>query len=125
MGPDMDIGNSPMLKTLANGKRVLIAGTKSADIFALDPDDNGKLLYRIHPLGLPLNGNGRGRASIVWGGAIDNQFAYYGIGGGGAGAVQPATPGRPWLFARPAPTGRGRGVLLGPGALGVRLPQFD
>ena len=28
MGPDMDIGNSPILKTLPNGKRVLIAGTK-------------------------------------------------------------------------------------------------
>ena len=89
MGPDMDIGNSPILKTLPNGKRVLIAGTKSADIFALDPDDNGKLLYRVHPLGLPLNGNGRGRASIVWGGAADDRLVYYGIGGAGLAAVQP------------------------------------
>src|SRR5258706_12090325 len=119
MGPDMDIGNSPMLKTLANGKRVLIAGTKSADIFALDPDDNGKLLYRIHPLGLPLNGNGRGRASIVWGGAIDNQFAYYGIGGGGLAAIQPATCECAWLFTPPAPTGGWRGVLLRAAGAGV------
>ena len=116
MGPDMDIGNSPILKTLANGKRVLIAGTKSADIFALDPDDNGKLLYRIHPLGLPLNGNGRGRASIVWGGAADNQHVYYGIGGGGLAAVQPATGERAWLFTPPPPTGGGRGVQLGAAA---------
>jgi polyvinyl alcohol dehydrogenase (cytochrome) len=116
MGPDMDIGNSPILKTLANGKRVLIAGTKSADIFALDPDDNGKLLYRIHPLGLPLNGNGRGRASIVWGGAADNQYVYYGIGGGGLAAVQPATGERAWLFTPPPPTGGGRGVQLGAAA---------
>jgi polyvinyl alcohol dehydrogenase (cytochrome) len=91
MGPDMDIGNSPILKTLQNGKRVLIAGTKSADIFAPDPDDNGKLLYRVHPLGLPLNGNGRGRSSIVWGGAADDKLVYYGIGGAGLAAVQPAT----------------------------------
>ena len=117
MGPDMDIGNSPMLKTLPNGKRVLIAGTKSADIFALDPDDNGKLLYRIHPLGQPLGGGGRGRSSIVWGGAADNARAYYGIGGGGLAAVQQATGEVAWLFAPPQPEaaagGRGRGASLG------------
>jgi polyvinyl alcohol dehydrogenase (cytochrome) len=125
MGPDMDIGNSPMLKTLANGKRVLIAGTKSADIFALDPDDNGKLLYRIHPLGLPLNGNGRGRASIVWGGAVDNQFAYYGIGGGGLAAIQPATGERAWLFTPPPPAGGGRGVQLGAAATAIPGVVFE
>ncbi|HVZ20779.1 MAG TPA: PQQ-binding-like beta-propeller repeat protein [Vicinamibacterales bacterium] len=120
MGPDMDIGNSPILKTLPNGKRVLIAGTKSADIFALDPDDNGKLLYRVHPLGQPLNGNGRGRSSIVWGGAADDTLVYYGIGAAGLAAVQPATGERAWLFTPPAPagapTGRGRGTSLGAAA---------
>jgi polyvinyl alcohol dehydrogenase (cytochrome) len=131
MGPDMDIGNSPILKTLPNGKRVLIAGTKSADIFALDPDDNGKLLYRIHPLGLPLNGNGRGRASIVWGGAADNQYAYYGIGGGGLAAIQAATGERAWLFTPPAPAdappagGRGRGVSLGAAATVIPGVVFE
>jgi polyvinyl alcohol dehydrogenase (cytochrome) len=113
MGPDMDIGNSPILRTLPNGKRVLIAGTKSADIFALDPDDNGKLLYRVHPLGLPLNGNGRGRASIVWGGAADDRLAYYGIGAAGLAAVQQANGERVWLFAPPPPAGGGRGASLG------------
>ncbi len=120
MGPDMDIGNSPILKTLPNGKRVLIAGTKSADIFALDPDDNGKLLYRVHPLGLPLNGNGRGRSSIVWGGAADDKLVYYGIGGAGLAAVNPATGERAWLFTPPqaeaAAGGRGRGPSLGAAA---------
>ena len=98
---------------------MLIAGTKSADIFALDPDDNGKLLYRIHPLGLPLNGNGRGRASIVWGGAADNQYVYYGIGGGGLAAVQPGTGERAWLFTPPPPTGGGRGIQLGAAATAI------
>ncbi len=50
MGPDMDIGNSPILKTLPNGKRVLITGTKGADVFALDPDNNGALVYRVNSL---------------------------------------------------------------------------
>ena len=63
LGPDMDIGNSPILKTLPNGKRVLIAGTKSADVFALDPDNNGALLYRINPTGAPINGGRGGRGA--------------------------------------------------------------
>ena len=122
MGPDMDIGNSPMLRTLPNGKRVLIAGTKSADIFALDPDDNGKLLYRIHPLGLPLHGNGRGRASIVWGGAADDRLAYYGIGGAGLTAVQQGTGERVWLFTPPQPAGAGRGRGPSLGAAATAIP---
>jgi polyvinyl alcohol dehydrogenase (cytochrome) len=129
MGPDMDIGNSPILKTLPNGKRVLIAGTKSADIFALDPDDNGKLLYRIHPLGQPLNGNGRGRSSIVWGGAADDRLAYYGIGGAGLAAVRQATGEVAWLFAPPQspvpPGGRGRGPSLGAAATAIPGVVFE
>ncbi len=113
LGPDMDIGNSPILKTLANGKRVLLAGTKSADIFALDPDNNGALLYRVNPTGAPINGGRGGRGGIVWGGAADDQLAYYGLGGAGLAAVRQGTGERVWLFAPPAPTGGGRGSSLG------------
>ena len=113
MGPDMDIGNSPILKTLPNGKRVLIGGTKSADIFALDPDNNGALLYRINATGGAIGGGGRGRGSIVWGGAADDQLAYYGLGGAGLAAVRQATGERVWLFTPPPPAGGGRGAQLG------------
>ena len=51
MGPDMDIGNSPILVNLPDGKRAVLAGTKSADVFALDPDASGKLLYRVNAAG--------------------------------------------------------------------------
>ncbi len=126
MGPDMDIGNSPILKTLPGGKRVLIAGTKSADIFALDPDANGKLLYRVHSLGLPLNGNGRGRSSIVWGGTADDRLVYYGIGGAGLAAVRPDTGERAWLFTPPpAADGRGRGASLGAAATSIPGVVFE
>ena len=64
-----------------------------------------------------MNGGGRGRASIVWGGAADNRLAYYGIGGAGLAAVQQATGEVAWLFAPPQPEaaagGRGRGPSLG------------
>ena len=113
MGPDMDIGNSPILKTLPNGKRVLLTGTKSADIVALDPDNHGALLYRINAAG-GLTGGGRGgRGSIVWGGAADEELAYYGLGGAGLAAVRAATGERVWLFTPPPPAGGGRGGSLG------------
>jgi polyvinyl alcohol dehydrogenase (cytochrome) len=113
MGPDMDIGNSPILKTLSNGKRVLIAGTKGGDVFGLDPDDNGKLLYRINVGGAPVGTNRGGRGSIVWGGASDDQFVYYGAGGAGLVAVRPATGERGWAFTPPPPANGGRGASLG------------
>ena len=56
----MDIGNSPILITLPDGRRALLGGTKSADVFALDPDDNGELLYRVNAAGGPINVTGRG-----------------------------------------------------------------
>ena len=112
LGPDMDIGNSPIL-TMANGKRVLIAGTKSADVIALDPDNNGKLLYRINAAGATVGGGRGGRGSIVWGGAADDRFAYFGLGGAGLAAVRQENGERVWVFTPPAPAGGGRGAQLG------------
>lgn len=112
MGPDMDIGNSPILKTLPNGKRVLIAGTKSGDVFGLDPDNKGALLYRVNVGGGTVGGNRGGRGSIVWGGAADNQFVYYGAGGAGLAALRPGTGEQAWTFSPPPPAS-GRGASLG------------
>jgi polyvinyl alcohol dehydrogenase (cytochrome) len=111
MGPDMDIGNSPILTTLPNGKRALLGGTKSADVFALDPDNNGALLYRINGAGAATGGGRGGRGSIVWGGAADAQHVYYGAGAAGLAAIRPATGERAWLFTGAA--AGGRGVSLG------------
>jgi polyvinyl alcohol dehydrogenase (cytochrome) len=124
MGPDMDIGNSPILKKLPNGKRVLLAGTKAGDVFALDPDNSGALLYRVHAAGesasgdrgaTPVGGDagpGSGYASIVWGGAADGQSAYYGIGRAGLAALRLATGRRAWLFT-PTTRSGSRGDSLG------------
>jgi polyvinyl alcohol dehydrogenase (cytochrome) len=125
MGPDMDIGNSPILKTLPNGKRVLIAGTKSGDVFALDPDRDGALLYRINAMGGPIGGGRGGRGNIVWGGAADDQLAYYGLGGAGLAAMRQATGERVWLFAPPAPPSGGRGSSLGAAPTAVPGVVFE
>jgi polyvinyl alcohol dehydrogenase (cytochrome) len=125
LGPDMDIGNSPILKTLPGGKRVLIAGTKDADVVALDPDNNGKLLYRINVMGVPTGGGGRGRGTIVWGGAADDQNAYYGAAGAGLAAVRQATGERVWNFTPPAPSGGGRGAQLGAAPTAIAGVVFE
>jgi polyvinyl alcohol dehydrogenase (cytochrome) len=101
MGPDHDIGNSPILVTLANGKRALFAGTKGGDVLALDPDDKGAVLFRVNPSGGPVGGARGGRGNIVWGGASEAGRVYYGMGAAGLGAVQ-ATDGKTaWIFTAP------------------------
>jgi polyvinyl alcohol dehydrogenase (cytochrome) len=112
LGPDMDIGNSPMLATLPDGKRVLMGGTKAGDVFAMDPDDNGRLLYRVNLAGGEPGGTNRfGGGGIVWGGAAGPRLAFYGDGGAGLIAFDPATGEPRWQF-RPV-GGGGRGVSLG------------
>src|SRR5688572_24306360 len=111
MGPDLDIGNPPILKTLPNGKRVLIAGTKRGHVFALDPDNNGALLYRVlASTGAPVpaappeggrGGRGGGGGTIVWGGAADDQNVYYGAAGAGLVALRLGSGERAWAFTSP------------------------
>jgi polyvinyl alcohol dehydrogenase (cytochrome) len=103
MGPDLDIGNSPILKAVPGGKRVLIVGTKQGHVIALDPDNKGALLYRIQSAtGQPATmggGRGNGGGSIVWGGAADDQNVYYGAGGGaGLVAMRLASGEKVWGF---------------------------
>jgi len=113
MGPDADIGNSPILKALPNGKRVLMAGTKGGDVFGLDPDNKGAVVFRVNVGGVAVGTNRGGRASIVWGGAVDDQHVYYGGGGGGISALRPTNGEIAWNFTAPAPTAGGRGPALG------------
>jgi polyvinyl alcohol dehydrogenase (cytochrome) len=114
IGPDFDIANSPLLVTLPGGKRVLLGGTKSADLFALDPDNKGALLYRVNAAGGPINVTGRAaRGSIVWGGAADGQQVYYGAGAAGLVALKPADGEIAWSFLGPGVVAGGRGPALG------------
>ena len=111
MGPDADIGNSPILATLHDGRRVLIAGTKGGDVFALDPDNNGKLLWRV------AANSGGGRGGIVWGGSADRENVYYGMGSGGMVALKMETGQRVWFSPVNAP-----GVRTGTNAATTMIP---
>lgn len=70
IGPDHDFGASPVLRELPNGRSVLMAGQKSGEVTALDPDRNGQVLWRAKPgMGGPLGG-------IEWGMAADRSLLY-------------------------------------------------
>ena len=118
MGPDFDIGNSPILVTLPTGKRALFVGLKNADIAALDPDDNGKLLFRVNPLGAKPGTLGRGgRGAIVWGGAVSEGRVVYGTGAAGLAAVEAATGMNAWLFTAAGARGGSAGLGAAPTAI--------
>jgi polyvinyl alcohol dehydrogenase (cytochrome) len=118
MGPDADIGNSPILVSLAGGRRALFVGTKGGEVFALDPDKNGALLFKVSPAGLPTGG-GRGRGPIVWGGAADARQVYYGMAAAGMGAVDASTGKTTFVFTAPGVGGRGSAGL---GAAPTMIP---
>ena len=72
-GPDSDFGVSPVLQTLKSGKQVILVGQKSSQVYALDPDAQGKVIWE-HRLsaGGPLGG-------VEFGPASDGANYYVGI----------------------------------------------
>jgi polyvinyl alcohol dehydrogenase (cytochrome) len=69
-GPDFDFGSSPILVDLPNGRRALVAGQKSAIVYALDPDRAGELLWQARV------GRGGTLGGIQWGPAADAGNVY-------------------------------------------------
>jgi polyvinyl alcohol dehydrogenase (cytochrome) len=69
-GDDYDFGAPPILQHLA-GRDVLVLAQKSGMISALDPDQQGAILWQTRiGKGGPLGG-------VEWGGAADNRYAYF------------------------------------------------
>jgi len=72
-GPDFDFGASPILVTLPNGKRALLAGQKSGIVHALDPDRQGAILWQVRV------GKGGTMGGVQWGSAADAQNIYVAV----------------------------------------------
>jgi polyvinyl alcohol dehydrogenase (cytochrome) len=94
LGPDWDYAASPMLRTLPNGRQVLIVAAKSGNVFALDPDKKGAPLWKTS-----LAEEKPGAAGlIVFGGAADDRSAYYALNlVGGMVAIDLGTGERKWF----------------------------
>lgn len=121
--PDFDIGSSPNLVKLANGKRVLAVGQKSGILWGLDPDQGGNVLWKV------AVGKGGKLGGIQWGTASDGANAYAAVSdldfvdrvfrlgkplvrnpekGGGLFAIQLATGEKVWS-APPQPCAARKG----------------
>jgi polyvinyl alcohol dehydrogenase (cytochrome) len=70
-GPDFDFGNSPILRTLPNGRSVITLGQKSGVAWGLDPDREGTVLWQKRV------GQGSALGGMEWGSAADEQNGYY------------------------------------------------
>jgi polyvinyl alcohol dehydrogenase (cytochrome) len=69
-GPDYDFGSSALLIHTAQGRDILAAGQKSGMVYALDPDNKGKILWQVRVGKGGLNGG------VQWGMASDGEKLY-------------------------------------------------
>ncbi len=107
-GRDSDFGNSPILRSLGGGKRVLVLGQKSGVVHALDPDHDGKVLWET------TIAEGGPQGGVLWGGASDDKGKAYfprsdwdpgkPEAGGGLFALQLATGEKLWNTPAPKPS---------------------
>jgi polyvinyl alcohol dehydrogenase (cytochrome) len=69
-GSDFDFGASPILVTVRDGRRILIAPQKSGVVYGLDPANRGNVIWQTRVgKGGPLGG-------IEWGSAADHHNVY-------------------------------------------------
>lgn len=106
-GPDLDFGAPPILAKTSKGRDIILAGQKSGMIYALDPENGGKLLWRQRA------GMGGFNGGIHWGMATDNKTLFAGVADtpGNKGAVGQARQG---MHAFDVVTGRPLWSLIEP-----------
>ena len=82
LGPDVDFGNAPILRTLPGGRTLIVIGQKDGNAWALDPDSKGAIVWqRLIGLGIDNAGGG-----MMWGSAADDRTSYFPLTRGGANA---------------------------------------
>lgn len=91
-GPDADFGAPPILVNY-QGKDLLLAGQKSGHVYAMDPDDQGRIIWK------QLVGRGGFMGGIHWGMATDGEILYVPINDRGPYDLNPDKPKSPGLHA--------------------------
>lgn len=105
LGPDFDFGASPILRNLPNGHSILVAGQKSGLVWAHDPDRKGAVVWKTQTAEKAPSFAGQ----IVWGGAADDQNAYFGLSSGGVVALSLNDGSRKWFAPLEPAAGHPRG----------------
>jgi polyvinyl alcohol dehydrogenase (cytochrome) len=75
----MDFGNAPILRTLPDGRSLIVIGQKSGDAWGLNPDKRGAVVWQ-RMLGAGVDSGGGG---MQWGSAADDTMAYFPLTRGG------------------------------------------
>jgi polyvinyl alcohol dehydrogenase (cytochrome) len=116
--------SSPVLRTLATGNQVLLAGQRSGVVYGLDPDHGGDILWQTR-IGDPAAGSAAGTGPVVssatvagatggiaWGSAADHRNLYVATSGllaqpanasGSLTALDMTTGAARWHTASPEP----------------------
>lgn len=69
-GPDYDFGAAPILVELPNDRAIVLAGQKSGDVYGLDPDKGGAVVWKTKP------GRGGIMGGVHWGMATDGKTLF-------------------------------------------------
>jgi len=105
-GGDLDIGSPPILKDIGGGKRILVVAAKSGMVYGLDPDQQGKTVWKT------MASAGGPEGGVIWGASVDSKAAYFAISdwnpakaeaGGGVVALDLASGKKLWSTPAPAP----------------------
>jgi len=83
-GPDWDFGSSAILRTLPGHRRILLGPQKSGNVFGLDPDRKGALVWKAELARTPPSTTGL----IAFGGAADELNAYFALTSGSMAALK-------------------------------------
>jgi polyvinyl alcohol dehydrogenase (cytochrome) len=90
IGPDYDFGMSPMMRTLDDGRTIVVTGQKSGEVFAQDVRD-GKVIWKATLV------EKLARGEITFGGAADDRNAYFGTRSGVVWALDLKTGETRWM----------------------------
>jgi len=89
IGPDWDFGDSPIMRTLNDGRTIVISGQKSGEVYAQDVRD-GKVIWKASLV------EKLARGEITFGGAADDQRVYFGTRSGAVWALDLKTGEKKW-----------------------------
>jgi len=122
VGPDVDFGSPPMLTRTTAGRDLIVIGQKSGLGYALDPDNEGAIVWQYRA------GRGGLLGGIEFGSAVDGERAYFAVSDvthpqpGGLHAVSLASGAAAWTAAPPPVACAGRGCSAAQSAALTVIP---
>jgi polyvinyl alcohol dehydrogenase (cytochrome) len=129
VGPDLDVGASPVLVNLSKGRQLLLATPKNGEVLALDPDRKGALIWKVSLSETVPPNNGQ----IAFGGAVGGRAIYVPLEDGTFAAIDLAAGRDLWRtrleslddLGQPSSNGENRtkgGLRFGQSAAATLIP---